>query len=386
MAVLVRPLDRRPDDRRRRPERGRGDRLRAQGQGPRGELRLAPVRGQRAASRRARARPGAIKPVITAEALRRQLLDHRRRRHPRPGAAGLARALRVRRLLPRRAPDRGALGGRATSLTDRKLTVPQLSSFGEDARGRVYATSLDGPGLPLRPVTDHSRPRAQPEPADADRDEHVGRGARPGVGGRSGAGDRRRTSTRSRRRSPRAAERAGSRSRTTTPTTPRPTGAARAARRRAAGLVRHACATATASAPFDVLHIPGHADDHLVFVAGRGGVHGRRRAGPGQRVRLRAAARVPRRPAAAARAGAGRDLPRARRRGDRSGGEARRVPRPPRRARAQAAGGAGGGRATEDELLDAAWADAPAAVRQFAAIIAARAPREAARGRCSAPG
>jgi glucose/arabinose dehydrogenase len=35
--------------------------------------------------------------------------------------------------------------GRAKSLTDRKLKVPQLSSFGEDARGRVYATSLDGP-------------------------------------------------------------------------------------------------------------------------------------------------------------------------------------------------------------------------------------------------
>ncbi len=35
--------------------------------------------------------------------------------------------------------------GRAKRLTDRKLTVSQLSSFGEDARGRVYATSLDGP-------------------------------------------------------------------------------------------------------------------------------------------------------------------------------------------------------------------------------------------------
>ena len=35
--------------------------------------------------------------------------------------------------------------GRAKSLTDRKLKVPQLSSFGEDAGGRVYATSLDGP-------------------------------------------------------------------------------------------------------------------------------------------------------------------------------------------------------------------------------------------------
>jgi glucose/arabinose dehydrogenase len=35
--------------------------------------------------------------------------------------------------------------GRARSLTVRKLRVPSLSSFGEDARGRVYATSLDGP-------------------------------------------------------------------------------------------------------------------------------------------------------------------------------------------------------------------------------------------------
>jgi glucose/arabinose dehydrogenase len=35
--------------------------------------------------------------------------------------------------------------GRAKSLTDRKLRVSQLSSFGEDASGRVYATSLDGP-------------------------------------------------------------------------------------------------------------------------------------------------------------------------------------------------------------------------------------------------
>ena len=35
--------------------------------------------------------------------------------------------------------------GRASNRTDRKLNVPQLSSFGEDASGRVYATSLDGP-------------------------------------------------------------------------------------------------------------------------------------------------------------------------------------------------------------------------------------------------
>jgi glucose/arabinose dehydrogenase len=35
--------------------------------------------------------------------------------------------------------------GKASNKTDRKLKVPQLSSFGEDASGRVYATSLDGP-------------------------------------------------------------------------------------------------------------------------------------------------------------------------------------------------------------------------------------------------
>ena len=34
---------------------------------------------------------------------------------------------------------------RARNQTDRELEVEQLSSFGEDARGRVYATSLDGP-------------------------------------------------------------------------------------------------------------------------------------------------------------------------------------------------------------------------------------------------
>jgi glucose/arabinose dehydrogenase len=35
--------------------------------------------------------------------------------------------------------------GRARNKMDRKLSVESLSSFGEDARGRVYVTSLDGP-------------------------------------------------------------------------------------------------------------------------------------------------------------------------------------------------------------------------------------------------
>jgi glucose/arabinose dehydrogenase len=36
-------------------------------------------------------------------------------------------------------------GGRARNVTARKLRVESLSSFGEDAQGRVYVTSLDGP-------------------------------------------------------------------------------------------------------------------------------------------------------------------------------------------------------------------------------------------------
>jgi hypothetical protein len=36
-------------------------------------------------------------------------------------------------------------GGRATEDRSLNLRVASLSSFGEDARGRVYATSLDGP-------------------------------------------------------------------------------------------------------------------------------------------------------------------------------------------------------------------------------------------------
>jgi glucose/arabinose dehydrogenase len=41
-------------------------------------------------------------------------------------------------------------GGRATGDRSLGLDVPSLSSFGEDARGRVYATSLNGPVYRLR--------------------------------------------------------------------------------------------------------------------------------------------------------------------------------------------------------------------------------------------
>jgi glucose/arabinose dehydrogenase len=41
--------------------------------------------------------------------------------------------------------------GRARSVRTSRLKVPNLSSFGEDARGRVYAVSLDGPVYRLAP-------------------------------------------------------------------------------------------------------------------------------------------------------------------------------------------------------------------------------------------
>jgi glucose/arabinose dehydrogenase len=41
--------------------------------------------------------------------------------------------------------------GRATAQRTTRLRVPSLSSFGEDARGRVYAVSLEGPVYRLAP-------------------------------------------------------------------------------------------------------------------------------------------------------------------------------------------------------------------------------------------
>ena len=68
----------------------------------------------------------------------------------RVAARGL-RPLRVRRLLPR--ADRvGRLSpGRARSVRNTSMRVESLSSFGEDARGRVYAVSLSGPVYRLVP-------------------------------------------------------------------------------------------------------------------------------------------------------------------------------------------------------------------------------------------
>ena len=162
------------------------------------------------------------------------------------------------------------------------LHVAELSSFGEDASGRVYATSLDGPGLPARAALRARRARARrlrhrirpaPNPAPLTlggtntwvlgRDPawviDPGPGARraPRRGGRGGGGARRRRRDRAhpRSRRPRRGDRA----------------AARAAGPRARGGLPPAGGRSLADG--DVRPAAGPASarprgDHLVFVGG----------------------------------------------------------------------------------------------------------------------
>ena len=214
-------------DRRRRPGRGRGDRLRAPRQGPRGELRLARVRGQRPLHA---GRDGTG---------RDQAGDHRvaiptaTARSPAASWSAIPRCPRGRGRYVFGDFCRGVLqtavlsAGRARN-ADRSQAARRSALVVRRGRPRARLRDLAGrPGLPARPAMIALRPRAQPEPADAVRDEHLGRRPRPGVGRRSGARRSSRTSTRWRPRSPRAAAPAASRSRTTTPITPRPSRALR---------------------------------------------------------------------------------------------------------------------------------------------------------------
>ena len=260
VALLVRPPYRRPRDRRRRPGRGRGDRLRPARQGPRRELRLAAVRGPLALhAGRERARPRPARHHALPR--RRLVLDHRRRRRPRPRARRAARPLPVRRHLQARGSTPRRLGaGRATVGPAHLAARPELSSFGEDARGRVYAVSLERPRLPAGAAMsidaleglDIVRVRAEnPGPLHALGHQHLGRRPRPGLGRRPGPGDRTTTSTRSPPRSRRAAAPAGSRSRTTTATTSRGCwrcASGSAARGSARGATRPTCGSATVTA------------------------------------------------------------------------------------------------------------------------------------------
>ena len=214
-----------------------------------------------------------------AQPLRRQLLDHRRRRGARPGAAGAARALRVRRLLPRRDPV-GQAAARASATrvrnTSLKVDQPVLVRRGR-ARARLRASRSTGRSTVSsrdeRRGLDGSTSRACAPRTRARYTlighQHLGGRPRPGVGGRPRAGRSPRTSTRSRPRSRRAAAPAGSRSRTTTPTTPRALLALRERLgrppvARAATPPTCGSATATRSARSRSLAVPGHAADHLV--------------------------------------------------------------------------------------------------------------------------
>jgi hypothetical protein len=58
--------------------------------------------------------------------------------------AGGVRARRVRRLLQGRVYSARLAGSRAREGSPTRLRVASLSSFGQDGRGQVYATSRDG--------------------------------------------------------------------------------------------------------------------------------------------------------------------------------------------------------------------------------------------------
>ena len=122
-----------------------------EGKAPRRQLRLVGVRGRRALQpgpERARTQ---VRPVLTYSH-DRGLLGDRRLRRPRPArcppsTAATSTATTARASCaasfppPRAARDDRSLG----------LSVPALSSFGEDAGGHVYVTSLDGQVFRLVP-------------------------------------------------------------------------------------------------------------------------------------------------------------------------------------------------------------------------------------------
>jgi glyoxylase-like metal-dependent hydrolase (beta-lactamase superfamily II) len=120
--------------------------------------------------------------------------------------------------------------------------------------------------------------------------------------------------------------------------------------------------------PFSVLAVPGHADDHLVFVAGRAAFTGDAVLGEGSvfvsgrlREYLEGLRRLRALDLAVICPGHGDEV------WDPAGKLDEYLAHRAERERKLLAALESGLR-TEDELLDAAWADAPAAVRQFAAL------------------
>ena len=157
VALLVRPRHRRPRDRRRRPGRQRGGRLgpRVRRRRARRQLRLALLRGHDPdAGQPERPRLGAA--LLARDAARPQPpaleRDHDATASARSSAASscATRACRrspgrylLRRQLPERRCDSAVLGA-PEGPADTGLAVPALTSFGEDACGRVHIASLDG--------------------------------------------------------------------------------------------------------------------------------------------------------------------------------------------------------------------------------------------------
>ena len=115
------------------------------GRGARRELRLAPVGGPAAQLRRAGA--GRDLPRHHPHPPGRLLLDHGRLRRARPRRARALRALRLRRLL-QQPPARGHAARRPARPEPDAVGADRSrasSSFGEDASGRLYVVSLNGP-------------------------------------------------------------------------------------------------------------------------------------------------------------------------------------------------------------------------------------------------
>ena len=154
VALLLRPRDRRPDDRRRRPGRRGGDRPRRPRGGLGRQLRLVRLRGRPALQRRpgvARRDPAGAR----RRARRRQLLDHRRPRRPRPGPAVALRPLPLGRPLRRRAAQLHARPGRAGRRRHRARPRRRAHRQLRRGRRRHRLRGLDlGPRLPTatRPV------------------------------------------------------------------------------------------------------------------------------------------------------------------------------------------------------------------------------------------
>ena len=151
--------------------------------------------------------PGAIPPGARRHPRGRQLLDHRRRRRPRPRSATPLRPLPLGRLLPRRS-CRASRPSRAGPPTDDRAARPRRRAASpasaRTTRGNVYAVSLVGPRLPARPgrlsATGEST-TSRPDAARARRARRLARRARlhrrvallgGGGGGRRRPGRRRR--------------------------------------------------------------------------------------------------------------------------------------------------------------------------------------------------